>query len=155
MIELGSEAPNFILMDTDKNKVSLSSYVGKKTVLAFLPGAFTGVCTKEACTLRDSAAELNQLDAHVLAITVDSIFANNAFREQHNLNFPLLSDYNREVINKYGVVFKGLGGMEEYISAQRSVFVLDPKGKVMYKWIADAPGIEPNYDEVKEALAKI
>ncbi len=155
MIEVGLPAPDFILMDTEKKKHSLSDYLGKKAVLAFFPGAFTGGCTKELCTLRDSMSEFNSMDVNVLAISVDSIFANKAFRDQNKLSFPLLSDFKKEVIEKYGVVFVGLGGMEGYVSAQRAVFFVDGDGRISYKWIADSPGVEPFYADLKKALAYV
>ena len=92
-IKVGSKAPEFTLFDTDKKPRSLSEFRGKNVVLAFYPGAFTGVCTKELCAFRDAMSNFNNLNAQVVGISVDSPFANKAFATQNNLQFPLLSDY--------------------------------------------------------------
>lgn len=151
MVELGEKSPDFTLYDSDKNERSLSEFLSKskKTILAFFPGAFTGVCTKELCTFRDSLAELQKLDAQIIAISVDSPFANKAFAEKNSLNFLLLSDFKREVIQKYGVLWNNLGGVNGYDTANRAIFILDDKGNVRYKWVAENPGVEPDYEEIK------
>src|SRR5512135_869722 len=96
-IAVGQKAPNFTLHNTDKQPVSLSDYAGKKVVLLFYPGAFTGVCDKEMCSFRDSFTHYNNLNAQVLGVSVDGPWANKAFAEKYNLQFPLLSDYTRYV----------------------------------------------------------
>lgn len=154
-VQVGSKAPSFTLVDTDKKPRSLSEFQGKKLVLAFFPGAFTGVCTKEMCALRDSMARLNELDAQVVGISVDSPFANKGFAEKNNLQFPLLSDYTRTAVKAYGVELPNFAGLEGYTVAQRSVFVLDKDGIVRYAWVAENPGIEPNYEELTKAVSSI
>ena len=153
--EVGQAAPDFTLYDTDRNQRSLSDFKGKNVVLAFFPGAFTGVCTTEACTLRDSVDQFNSMNAQVIGITVDGPFAQKAWSDQNNLNFPFLSDFSREVINQYGVAFPNLAGVEGYVVANRAVLVLDQEGVVRYKWVAPNPGIEPNYEEVKAAVSSL
>jgi peroxiredoxin len=155
MIEIGSPAPEFSLLDSTRAAKSLDDFKGRSTVLAFYPGAFTGVCDKEMCAFRDSMAELNELNAHVVGISVDSPFANAAFASRHGLEFPLLSDFTRGTIKTYGVLLSDFAGVSGYDVAQRSVFVLDADGVVRYKWIAESPGIEPDYNEVKAELAKL
>jgi peroxiredoxin len=130
----------------------LKEFLGKKTVLAFFPGAFTGVCTKELCTFRDSLAALGSLNGQVVAISVDSPFANKAFADQNKLTFPLLSDFSREIIKKYAGLQGDFAGITGYTAAKRSVFILDGQGTVRYAWISENPGVEPNYEEVKKAL---
>ncbi len=154
-VKVGDKAPEFTLADFDKKPRSLSEFLGKKTVLAFFPGAFTGVCTKEMCALRDSMSKFNSMDAHVVGISVDSPFANKAFATQNNLQFPVLSDVNREAVKRYGIPLDNFGGLQGYTVAKRSVFVLDKKGTVQYAWISDNPGVEPNYEEVSKAVAAI
>lgn len=154
MVNVGTTAPQFTLKDTDRVPRSLGEFAGKKLLLAFYPGAFTGVCDKEMCTLRDSMAEFNSLEAEVIGISVDSPYANKAFKEKYQIAFPLLSDFDRSVIRMYGVELQDFGGLAGYSVAQRSVFILDREGKVTWKWVAERPGIEPNYPEVREALAK-
>ncbi len=152
-VEVGQTAPDFTLYDTDRNQRSLSEFKGKKVVLAFFPGAFTGVCTTEMCTLRDQIDQFNSMNAQVIGITVDGPFAQKAWTDQNNVNYPFLSDFGREVINQYGVAFQNLAGVEGYEVANRAVLVLDQDGVVRYKWVAPNPGIEPNYDEVKAAVS--
>ena len=113
-VTVGNKAPDFALFDTEKKVRSLSEFLGKKTVLAFYPGAFTGVCTKELCTLRDSMTRFSELNAQVIGISVDAPFANKAFASQNNLQFPLLSDFTRATIRAYGIVHDGLAGLTCY-----------------------------------------
>jgi peroxiredoxin len=152
-VKVGDKAPDFTLYDTEKNLRSLKEFLGKKTVLAFYPGAFTGVCTKEMCTFRDSLGRFNALNAQVVGISVDAPFANKAFATQNSLQFPLLSDFNRTTLKAYGIVHEGFSGLNGYSASKRSVFVLDKDGIVRYAWISDNPGVEPNYDEVTKALS--
>jgi peroxiredoxin len=154
-LKVGDKAPAFTLVDTTRQMRSLSDYFGKKTVLAFYPAAFTGVCAKEMCALRDSLSELNSMNANVLAISVDPPFSARAFAEQNKLNFPVLSDFTRHVSAQYCGLVMDLGGIAGYTAAKRSVFVLDAQGIVRYAWISDNPGVEPNYDDVRAALATI
>ncbi|MEC8340648.1 MAG: peroxiredoxin, partial [Candidatus Thermoplasmatota archaeon] len=110
MVNVGDTAPAFTLRATDKREVSLSEYAGKTVILAFYPGAFTGVCDKEMCAFQDSMAELNASDAVVLGISVDSPWANAAFARTYNLEFELLSDLDRAAVKAYDATFTGLGG---------------------------------------------
>jgi len=155
MIEIGSKAPDFTLIDTTRAARSLSEFAGKKTVLAFYPGAFTGVCTKEMCTFQDALANLNTLDAHVVGISVDSPFANGEFAAKNKLSFPLLSDHARVATNLYGVELPNFAGIEGYAVAQRAIFIVDKEGTLRYSWIADSPGTEPDYDAIVAELGKI
>ena len=149
---LGQTAPDFTLLDTSKEATTLSDFRGKKVVLSFYPGAFTGVCTNQACGFRDAMAALNDLNATVLGISVDSPFSNGAFAEKNNLNFKLLSDYNRETVHAYGIPFENFAGMAGYVSSNRAVYVVDENGVVIYEWLAPNLGTEPNYDEVVAAI---
>ncbi|MCK6548884.1 peroxiredoxin [Myxococcota bacterium] len=152
MITTGTQAPNFTLLNGKREPVSLEGMKGKKVVLAFFPAAFTGVCTKEMCTFRDSMAQLNGLDAEVLGISVDAPFSNAAFAEKHSLNFPLLSDYAREATNAYGIAINDFAGMKGYTASKRAVYVLDREGVVQYAWEGPNPGVEPDYAAVKSAV---
>ncbi len=154
-VQVGTQAPSFTLVDTDKKPRSLDEFKGKKLVIAFFPGAFTGVCTKEMCALRDSMSKFNELNAQVVGISVDSPFANKGFAESNNLQFPLLSDYARTAVKAYGVELQNFAGLEGYTVAQRSVFVLDQNGVIRYAWVAENPGIEPNYDEITKAVSSL
>jgi len=150
-VEVGQQAPDFTLIDTDNKPRSLSEFKGKNVVLAFMPGAFTGVCTTEICTFRDNAQAYNSLNAQVLGITVDSRFAQKGWADTNNINFPLLSDYDRKVVEQYGVALPNFAGMEGYTSTSRAVFVLDKDGIVRYKWVAPPPTV-PEFDKIEEAL---
>ena len=152
---IGDEAPDFQLPDIDMKMQKLSDYRGKEIVLAFFPAAESPVCTKEMCAFRDSLDELKNYGAQVIGVSVDGPFANKIFTENRHLNFPVLSDYKREVINKYSIVMENLGPLEGYKAAKRSIFIIDRNGKIQYKWISDNPLIEPNYQEVKGALSKL
>jgi peroxiredoxin len=143
--------PDFLLHDQDRKQRSLQEFQGKKVVLAFFPGAFTGVCTKEMCTFRDS---LQNLSGQVIAVSVNDPFTNKAFAEAHSLKFPILSDYMRETIKKLDIFHNDFAGLKGYTAAKRSVFILDPAGVVRYKWVSEDPTKEPNYNEIKSNLAK-
>ena len=150
--KIGQEAPSFNLPDVEMKSRSLEEFRGRKLVIAFFPAAESPVCTAEMCALRDSLSMLKSLGAQVVGISVDGPFANKIFTENRHLNFPILSDYKREVINKYGIVMANLGPLEGYNAAKRSVFVLDENGIVRYSWVSDNPLVEPNYDEIRSSL---
>ncbi|MCS7095370.1 MAG: peroxiredoxin [Thaumarchaeota archaeon] len=155
MVKVGEQAPDFELLDQDRKPKKLAELKGKKVVLAFFPGAFTSVCTKEMCAFRDGMSRFNELDAIVLGISVNDPFTLKAFAEQNKLNFTLLSDYMREVSRRYGGVHEDFIGMKGYSVAKRAVFVLDRQGIVRYAWVSDNPLEEPSYDEVKRVLERI
>ncbi|RAH04887.1 MAG: peroxiredoxin [Methanobacteriota archaeon] len=148
MVKVGDKAPDFTLKNTSKEAVTLSDYKGKTVILAFYPGAFTGVCDKEMCTFQENLAKLNECNAIVLGISVDSPWANAEFARRYNLEFELLSDLDRDVVKSYDAKFSGLGGLDGYVSANRAVIIIDSEGMVQYRWVAENPGIEPDYDEV-------
>lgn len=154
-VKVGDRAPDFALPDQDRNIRRLSDYRGKKVVLAFFPGAFTSVCTREMCTFRDSLSQLSKLNAEVVGISVNDPFTLKAFAEHNKLGFTLLSDYSREVSRKYGGVHEDFLGMKGYSVAKRSVFIIDSEGVVRYVWVSEDPLKEPNYKELEEVLAKI
>ena len=154
-VEIGQETPEFNLYDQDRNERCLAEFRGKNVVLAFYPGAFTDVCTTEMCALRDQAGELNSLNAQVLGISVDPPFAQKAWADANDLNFPVLSDFNREVVNQYDVAFPNLGGLQGYVAANRAVFIVDKDGVVRYRWLAPSPLDEPDYEEVRRAVGQL
>ena len=145
---IGQNAPNFTLKNTAKEPISLSNYRGKTVILAFYPGAFTGVCDKEMCAFQDNMAKLNAAEATVIGISVDSPWANAEFARKYNLEFELLSDLDREVVTSYDATFVGLGGIEGYVSANRVVIVIDKAGVIQHRWVAENPGVEPDYDAI-------
>ena len=145
---IGESAPNFTLKNTEKTDVSLSDYKGKTVILAFYPGAFTGVCDTEMCSFQDNFSKLSEANAAVIGISVDSPWANAEFASKYNLEFELLSDLDREVVEAYDAKFIGLGGIEGYVSANRVVIVIDENGIIKHRWVAENPGIEPDYDAI-------
>ena len=145
---IGESAPNFTLKNTEKTDVSLSDYKGKTVILAFFPGAFTGVCDNEMCAFQDNFGKLSHSNAAVIGISVDSPWANAEFASKYNLEFELLSDIDREVVEAYDAKFVGLGGIEGYVSANRVVIVIDENGIIKHRWVAENPGIEPDYDAI-------
>jgi peroxiredoxin len=153
-IEIGMEAPDFELPDIDMKTHKLPDYRGKKLVLAFFPAAESPVCTLEMCNFRDSLKDLMEIGAQVVGISVDGPFANKIFSQNRQLNFPLLSDYKRETISKYGIVMKDLGNLKDYNAAKRAIFIIDTNGIILYKWVSDNPLIEPNYEDIRLRLRK-
>ena len=143
---IGKSAPNFTLRNTEKSDVSLSDYKGKTVILAFYPGAFTGVCDNEMCAFQDNFSKLGNSNTAVIGISVDSPWANAEFAKKYNLEFELLSDIDRDIVNAYDAKFVGLGGIEGYVSANRVVIVIDSEGIIKHRWVAENPGVEPDYD---------
>ena len=153
-VEVGQAAPDFTLADTARQPRSLKEFSGKNVVLAFFPGAFTGGCTVEACTFRDSAAQLGGVNAQVVGVTVDSPIAQKAWADANQLTFPILSDHGRKVIEAYGVGFPNLLGWEGYTSSQRAVFVIDKAGTVRYKEVV-APSAQVNFEAIQKSLSTL
>ena len=147
---VGSKAPDFTLMNENREPVTLSSQKGHPVVLAFFPAAFSGVCTKELCTFRDS---MNNAKAQVYGISVDTFFTLAAFKKDQNLNFPLLSDFNKEVIQAYGAFNPDMIGLKGI--AKRSTFVIDKDGVIRHAEVLDDARNEPSYDNVFETLSKL
>lgn len=152
--DVGSKAPDFTLVDQDREPVKLSDQIGTgNIVLAFFPGAFSGVCTKEMCTLRDSMSQLKELGAKIYGISTDTFFALKAWGDQQRLEFPLLSDYNKEAIRAYDVVNPDMVGLKNI--ARRAVIVIDKGGIIRYREaLADARN-EPDYEKLKRALKQL
>ena len=107
------------------------------------------------CSFRDRADAFNNVNATVYGISVDAPFSQKAWADQNNLNFTLLSDFNRTAVNAYGVTLNGLAGMEGYVASQRAVFIIDGEGVIRYKWVGESPLNEPDYDEVQQQAAAI
>ena len=155
MIEVGQKPPDFQLHDQNRTIRSLKDFSGKKTVLAFFPGAFTSVCTKEMCGFRDATQPLMALGAQVVGISVNDPFTNKAFAETNALPFLILSDYKRDAIQNYGLSHENFAGLAGYTVAKRSVLILDEVGVVRYKWISEDPGKEPDLEEIITQLSEL
>ena len=154
MLKQGDKAPNFTLVNTDKQEVTLTQYEGKNVVILFFPLAFTGVCTAELCGVRDDISNYNQMNAEVLGISVDSPFALGAFKDKENYNFQLLSDFNKSVSTAYGSLYEtfafGMAGV-----SKRSAFVIDKTGTIQYAEVLENAGDVPNLAKIKELLATL
>ena|SRR3984957_2739870 len=151
--DVGAKAPDFTLTNQDREPVTLSAQRGHPVVLAFFPAAFSSVCTKELCTFRDRLASLNQANAQVFGISVDTFFTLKAFQADQKLTFPLLSDFNKQAIRDYGVFNEDMIGLKGI--AKRAVFVLDRDGVVRYREVLDDARNEPDYEKVFKALAAL
>ena len=155
MPEIGQPAPNFTLYSHAMEAVTLKSFQGEKNVvLVFYPAAFTGVCQAELCSFQSAMSTLNDASAQVLAISVDGPHPNSAFAAQNNIEFPILSDIHREVINTYGITFENFG-IPGHTVAVRSVFVIDKQGTLRWRWLAPNPGVQPDYDEVLSVISNL
>jgi glutaredoxin-dependent peroxiredoxin len=152
MINVGQQAPNFTLYNTEKQQVSLADYKGKQLVILFFPLAFTGVCTAELCTMRDSLAAFNNVNAHVVGISVDSLFTLDKFKAENNLNLPLLSDFNKEASKAYDSLYDIFPAFDMQGVSKRSAFVVDTEGTISYAEYCPTPGDQPNYAAIKEVL---
>jgi glutaredoxin-dependent peroxiredoxin len=150
-LKVGDVAPNFNLFSSDKQPVSLSDFKGKNVVLLFFPMAFTGVCTAELCSMRDDIATYQGLNAQILAISVDSPFTLDRFKTDQNLNFPLLSDFNKEVSAAYGSLYETFV-MEMKGVSRRSAFVIDGEGIIRYAEVLESAGDLPNFEAVRATL---
>jgi peroxiredoxin len=151
-IQKGQAAPDFSLFNTEKNKVALTDYNGKNLVILFFPLAFTGVCTTELCSVRDNLNVYTGLNAEVVGISVDSLFALGKFKEEQQYNFPLLSDFNKSTSKAYGAFY------DEFVLdmqgvAKRAAFVIDKDGIVQYAEVLESAGDLPNFDAIKAALS--
>ena len=153
-LQIGQKAPEFALFNTEKNKVRLSDFAGKKVLILFFPQAFTGVCTTELCSVRDSITSYQQVDAQVLAISVDSIFTLNKFSQEQSFNFPLLSDFNKEASSAYEAIYDNWIFDMKGVS-KRSAYVIDGEGIIRYAEVLESPADIPNFEAIKEVLAKI
>lgn len=155
-LKAGDKAPEFTLPSftpsAELAQISLSDYKGKKIVLLFFPQAFTGTCTTEMCTISDNFDMYRGLGAEVIGISVDGTFVQKAFAKANNINVPLLSDYNRDVVNKYDVLLPEFAhGMKG--TAQRAVFVIDENGVIKYVEVTKSPGDLPDFNALKNAVA--
>ena len=150
-LKIGEVAPEFNLFNTLKKEVSLSEYKGKNVVLLFYPFAFSGTCTKELCYVNGNYEIYNALNAVVFGISTDSVFTQIRYKQEQNLNFELLSDFNKEVSAKYNSLY------EEFIYGtkgvtKRSAFIIDKDGIIKYIEILEDAGKQPSYDRIQQCL---
>jgi peroxiredoxin len=154
MIEVGQTAPDFSLYDSDKNKVTLSENRGAPVLLLFFPLAFTSTCTAELCSVRDNISHYNQVSARVFGISVDSLFTLDKYRQDQHLNFPLLSDFNKEVSTAYHSIYEKFGFDMKGVS-KRAAFLIDAEGTIQYAEVLENAGEQPDFNAIGAALRKI
>lgn len=155
-LAVGSLAPDFSLYNSDKNKMSLSDFKGNKNVLLlFFPLAFTGTCTEELCSVRDDIGRYNNANAQVLGISVDSVFALAKYKDEQSYNFPLLSDFNKEVSEAYSCMYETFTPMMMKGVGKRAAFIIDKEGMVQYVEILESAGDLPNFTAINKALESL
>lgn len=150
-LQVGDKAPDFKLFSSELKEVSLSDYQGNKVVVHFFPMAFTGVCTAQLCTMRDSFGYYEGMNAKVVGISVDSPFTLAKFKEDQAYQFPLLSDFNKEVSQSYGAFYEDFALNLKGVS-KRAAFVLDEEGKVIHSEVLEDFLNMPDFDAIKKAV---
>jgi len=153
-IEIGQQSPDFTLYDSDKKKVTLSQFNERNVLLLFFPFAFTGTCTKELCSVRDNIALYNNANAQVFGISVDSIYTLAKYKEEQGLNFPLLSDFNKEVSVAYDCLYDYFSYDMRGVS-KRSAFVIDKRGVIRYAQVLERATDLPDFNAIQETLNSI
>ena len=153
-LQIGDKAPDFKLFSSEKEEVSLKNFEGEILLILFFPQAFTGVCTTELCSVRDNMAFYNNVKAKVVAISVDSIFTLDRFKKDQNLNFQLLSDFNKEVSPKYGAFYDSFVFNMKGVS-KRSAFVVDKNGTIQYAEVLESAGDLPDFEKITKTLESL
>jgi len=152
----GKQAPGFSLYSSEKAKVNLSDFIGKENILIlFFPQAFTGICTNELCSVRDNISLYQNLNAQVIGISVDSVFTLAKFKELEKLNFPMLSDFNKEVSSLYGSIYESFTDMGMKGVSKRSAFIVDKQGIIQYAQVLESAGDIPDFNAINETLNRI
>jgi peroxiredoxin len=150
-LQAGQQAPQFKLTSSDLKEVSLADYKGKKVVLHFFPLAFTGVCTTQLCTMRDSFGYYDGLNAQILGVSVDSPFTLAKFKEENAYQFPLLSDFNKETSEAYGALYETFAFGMKGVS-KRAAFVIDEEQNIIYAEVLENAGDLPNFEAIAEKV---
>ena len=153
-LAIGTKAPDFKLFNTDKKEISLSDFKGKNLVLQFFPAAFTGVCTQQMCSSRDELSFYTTINAAVVGISVDAPFSLAVFKEKNEINFDLLSDFNKKTIHEYEMYHCNFAAGMKGV-AKRGVVVIDKDGVVQYAEETANPGVQVNFDALKAAVGKL
>jgi peroxiredoxin len=151
-IKPGQPAPDFTLYDSEKKQLTLSALKGENVLLLFFPLAFTSVCTKELCFVRDNIDQYNKANATVLGISVDSLYTLARYKSDQQLNFTLLSDFNKEVSALYDTIYPEFGYNMKGV-AKRSAFIIDKKGIIRYAEVLENAGEVPDFKRIEEILA--
>ena len=153
-IEIGQTAPDFTLYDSEKKQVSLSDLKGQNILLLFFPLAFTSTCTRELCSVRDNISWYNNVNAKVFGISVDALHTLAKYKADQQLNFTLLSDFNKEASTAYGSIYERFGYNMKGVS-KRSAFIIDKEGIVRYAEVLDNASDLPDFKTIQEALTQL
>lgn len=153
-LETGMQAPDFTLFNSEKKQVTLSDYKGKPVLLLFFPLAFTKTCTTELCSIRDNIQFYDGVNATVFGISVDSLHSLAQYKKEQKLNFPLLSDFNKEVSTLYGSIYETFGYGMKGVS-KRSAFLVDKEGILQYVEILENANEIPDFDRIRESIAAL
>ena len=153
-VQVGQKAPDFTLYDSEKNKVILSEFKGNNVLLLFFPLAFTSVCTAELCLVRDNLKMFEQVKAKPLGISVDSLYSLAKYKEEQKLNFPLLSDFNKEVSKAYSSLYEQFSYGMKGVS-KRSAFIIDKDGIVQYAEVLENAGLQPDFEAIQVKLREL
>ena len=154
ILKKGVAAPGFVLRDSEKNEVNLEDYRGQNVLLLFFPLAFTGTCTEELCQIRDEKSFYDSVNAQILAISVDSLFTLEKFKSEQGYNFPMLSDFNKDVSGSYGALYDdfvlGMKGV-----SKRAAFVVNKNGNIEYAEVLENATDLPNFTDINSVLEKL
>jgi peroxiredoxin len=153
-MELGQKAPHVSLYNSEKQKISLEDYKGRNVVVLFFPLAFSGVCTRELCEMRDNISIYSGLNADVFAISIDSVYTLAKYKEDQNLPFTLLSDFNREASKAFHVLYESFSYDMKYVS-KRAAFVIDGNGIIQYAEVCASPADLPDFSAVQSVLKNL
>lgn len=154
-IEIGSKAPAFTLFNTEKKAINLSDYSGKNVLVLFFPLAFTGVCTKELCTVRDDIGNYENTASAVLGISIDSLFVLEKFKAEQKIGFPLLSDFNKTVAQSFDVLYDEFPAFGMKGVSKRAAFIIDKDGVIQYAEVCATPGDLPNFEAITTKLKEL
>ena len=152
-VQIGQQSPDFLLFDTEKNKVSLADQKGSNVLVLFFPLAFTSTCTAELCSVRDNIAMYNDANAKVFGISVDSLFVLGKYKEEQHLNFPLLSDFNKEASKAFDVLYETFPSFDMQGVSKRAAFVIDKEGVIKYAEVCSTPKDLPDFAAINQILA--
>jgi peroxiredoxin len=154
-ISIGQQAPSFNLFDSDKNNVNSKSFVGHPVIILFFPFSFSSVCTAELCSMRDNLEIYNKANAIVLGISVDSLYTLHQFKKDQQINFTLLSDFNKTVSRDFGVLYDIFPAFEMQGVSKRAAFIIDKNGLIQYAEVCASPGDLPDFAAIQSKLGTL
>ena len=154
-ISIGQKAPSFNLFDSDKKSINSASFAGQPVIILFFPFSFSSVCTAELCSMRDSMDIYNKANATVLGISVDSLYTLHQFKKDQQINFTLLSDFNKTVSKDFGVLYDIFPTFEMQGVSKRAAFIIDKNGLIQYAEVCALPGDMPDFTAIQSKIASL